>query len=32
MRRARIAGIGAYLPERVVDNAELSETVDTSDE
>ena len=30
--RARIAGIGAYLPEHIVTNAELSERVDTSDE
>lgn len=30
--RARIAGIGAYLPERVMSNAELSKLVDTSDE
>jgi len=30
--RSRIAGIGAYLPERVLTNAELSKTVDTSDE
>ncbi|MGI4976001.1 MAG: beta-ketoacyl-ACP synthase III [Janthinobacterium lividum] len=29
--RARLAGIGAYLPERVVSNAELAERVDTSD-
>lgn len=29
--RARIAGIGAYLPERVMKNAELSQLVDTSD-
>ena len=32
MRRSRIAGIGAYLPERVLSNADLSEMVDTSDE
>ena len=30
--RARLVGIGAYLPERVVGNAELAERVDTSDE
>ena len=30
--RARIAGSGGYLPERVVTNDELSRTVDTSDE
>ena len=29
--RAVIAGLGAYLPERVVSNAELSERIDTSD-
>jgi 3-oxoacyl-[acyl-carrier-protein] synthase-3 len=31
MIRARLVGTGAYLPERVVSNAELAETVDTSD-
>ena len=30
--RARIAGVGSYLPERVVTNEELARTVDTSDE
>jgi 3-oxoacyl-[acyl-carrier-protein] synthase-3 len=30
--RSVIAGVGAYLPERVVTNAELSRRVDTSDE
>ena len=30
--KAKLAGIGAYLPERVVSNAELAERVDTSDE
>ncbi len=30
-RRAILAGIGAYLPENVVTNDELSRTVDTSD-
>jgi 3-oxoacyl-[acyl-carrier-protein] synthase-3 len=30
--RAKIIGVGGYLPERVVSNAELAETVDTSDE
>jgi 3-oxoacyl-[acyl-carrier-protein] synthase-3 len=30
--RARVAGIGAYLPERVVTNDELSARIDTSDE
>ena len=29
--RSRIAGVGSYLPERVLSNAELSEMVDTSD-
>ena len=29
--RARLAGIGGYLPERVVSNAELATRVDTSD-
>jgi 3-oxoacyl-[acyl-carrier-protein] synthase-3 len=29
--RARLVGIGGYLPERVVSNAELAERVDTSD-
>lgn len=32
MWRSRVAGCGAYLPERVVTNEELSRTVDTSDE
>jgi 3-oxoacyl-[acyl-carrier-protein] synthase-3 len=32
MTRARIAGVGGYLPERVVTNDELAKTVDTSDE
>jgi 3-oxoacyl-[acyl-carrier-protein] synthase-3 len=32
MRRARLAGIGSYLPERIVTNDELAQTVDTSDE
>jgi len=31
MTRARITGSGGYLPERVVTNAELALTVDTSD-
>lgn len=30
--RAVVAGVGAYLPERVVTNDELSKTVETSDE
>lgn len=29
--RAQVTGIGSYLPERVVTNAELSKIVDTSD-
>jgi len=29
--RTALAGIGSYLPERIVSNAELSERVDTSD-
>jgi len=29
--RTRLAGIGAYLPERVVSNEELAQRVDTSD-
>ena len=32
MYRSEIAGCGAYLPERVIKNAELAEMVDTSDE
>ncbi len=32
MRRSVVLGCGAYLPERIVTNAELSETLDTSDE
>ncbi len=32
MIRARIAGVGGYLPERLVTNDELARTVDTSDE
>jgi len=31
-KRSIIAGCGAYLPERIVTNAELAERVDTSDE
>jgi 3-oxoacyl-[acyl-carrier-protein] synthase III len=31
MLRARVIATGAYLPARVVSNAELAETVDTSD-
>jgi len=29
--RARIAGVGAYLPDRILSNDELSQMVDTSD-
>lgn len=32
MIRSVIKGIGSYLPERIVSNAELSKTVETSDE
>ena len=32
MVRARITGVGGYLPEKLVTNEELSRTVDTSDE
>jgi 3-oxoacyl-[acyl-carrier-protein] synthase-3 len=32
MRRAVVEGLGTYLPERVVTNAELAERIDTSDE
>jgi 3-oxoacyl-[acyl-carrier-protein] synthase-3 len=32
IRRAVLTGIGAYLPEKIVTNAELAERVDTSDE
>ena len=31
-RRSLVTGCGAYLPDRVVTNAELAQTVDTSDE
>ncbi len=31
MTRARIAGVGGYLPERVLTNADLAAMVDTSD-
>ncbi len=30
--RARVAGVGHYLPQRVVENAEFERTLDTSDE
>ncbi len=32
MLRSLIVGCGSYLPERVVTNAELAQTIDTSDE
>jgi 3-oxoacyl-[acyl-carrier-protein] synthase-3 len=32
MRRAVVIGVGHYLPERVVPNAEFEKTLDTSDE
>lgn len=32
VRRSVIAGVGAYLPQRAVSNAELAKRVDTSDE
>ncbi|HTI85730.1 MAG TPA: beta-ketoacyl-ACP synthase III [Alphaproteobacteria bacterium] len=32
MRRAVVAGCGAYLPERVLTNDEIARTLDTSDE
>jgi 3-oxoacyl-[acyl-carrier-protein] synthase-3 len=32
MKRAKIAGVGAYAPARVLTNAELATMVDTSDE
>ncbi|MHA1600796.1 MAG: beta-ketoacyl-ACP synthase III [Alphaproteobacteria bacterium] len=32
IRRSQIVGCGSYLPERVVTNAELAKTIDTSDE
>jgi 3-oxoacyl-[acyl-carrier-protein] synthase-3 len=32
MTHARIAGIGSYLPERIVTNKDLEKTMDTSDE
>lgn len=31
-RKAKIVGIGAYLPQRVISNDELSQSLDTSDE
>ena len=32
MRRSVIQGVGSYLPQKIVTNAELAKTVDTSDE
>ena len=32
MRRSRIAGVGHYVPERVVTNHDLEQLMDTSDE
>jgi len=32
MIKSVVKGIGSYLPERILSNAELSETVETSDE
>ena len=32
VRRAQVAGCGAYLPERVMTNADLARIIDTSDE
>lgn len=32
MTQARIAGIGSYLPEKVISNHDLEKTMDTSDE
>ena len=32
MRRSRIIGCGAYLPEKVLSNEDLAERIDTSDE
>ena len=32
MSYARIAGIGSYLPEKIVTNHDLEKTMDTSDE
>lgn len=31
-RRARITGLGSYLPERVLTNQDLEKIVETSDE
>ena len=32
MKRAKIVGVGAYAPKRILTNAELEKMVDTSDE
>ena len=32
MKRSKIAGIGSYLPERIVSNHDLSLVMDTTDE
>jgi 3-oxoacyl-[acyl-carrier-protein] synthase III len=32
LRRSQVVGCGSYLPERVVTNAELAKTINTSDE
>ncbi|HKO22401.1 MAG TPA: 3-oxoacyl-ACP synthase, partial [Candidatus Eisenbacteria bacterium] len=32
MKRAKIVGVGAYAPKRVLTNAELEKMVETSDE
>ena len=32
MRRSVVAGVGHYLPERIVTNADLAKQIDTSDE
>ena len=32
IRRAVVKGVGHYLPERVVPNAEFEKTLDTTDE
>lgn len=32
MRRSVLAGVGGYLPDRILSNAELAKTVETSDE
>ena len=32
VRRAVVKGVGQYLPERIVPNAEFEKTLDTTDE